>query len=82
MGKLQIKVVLMTMISVFIFNFQDVIDEPKKIQITNLPVIINQDMLKMFFENKTDFGENIIEISIKDSKAIVEFDESTGKKVY
>jgi hypothetical protein len=37
----------------------------------------------MFFENKTDFGGKVIDISIKceENKAIIEFDDSRGKKV-
>ncbi|XP_060553586.1 uncharacterized protein LOC132714692, partial [Ruditapes philippinarum] len=56
------------------------IDQPKKIQITNFPVNINKEMMKMFFENKTDFGGKIIDISIKskEKSVIVEFDDSTA----
>jgi hypothetical protein len=41
-------------------------------------------MLKMFFETKTKFGGKIIDISIISewNKAIVEFDDSIGKKAY
>ncbi|XP_060592327.1 interferon-induced very large GTPase 1-like [Ruditapes philippinarum] len=58
----------------------DDIDEPKKIQITNMPVIVNQEILKMFFENKTDFGGKIIDINFisEENRAIVEFDDSTA----
>ncbi|XP_060558655.1 uncharacterized protein LOC132718958 [Ruditapes philippinarum] len=58
----------------------DDLDEPKKIQITNLPVSINKEMLKMFFDNKTEFGGKIIDISIKSEEniVIVEFGDSTA----
>ncbi|XP_060587949.1 uncharacterized protein LOC132743445, partial [Ruditapes philippinarum] len=57
----------------------DDIDEPKRIQITNLQVIISKEILKMFFENKTDFGGKSIDISItsEENKTIVAFDDST-----